>query len=204
MSNGIPKIKLPGKVGPPFGSKNNKTGKGGIGERLHTPAIINGRLRAAIKPGDVLNPYGNLGRYRGKYKLGLRVGSRDNGPRIRRKRKFLKEQAALAIELHELQEIAKKNAGAAMVTLAEIMKSPKSPEQARIAAAGLILARAYGKASQTNINANVNTDGKTAEVDPNELDKRITKALERVEHLTGRAKQAPESEERPPDIRQRH
>lgn len=161
--------------------------------------------RYAVPEGKVLNPYGKFGncrrsRYRATYfKLELKPAWREKA--MKRKRLKLKEKRAIALEAHELQRIARQNATLAMDTLVEISGNPRAPEATRIAASSVILDRAYGKASQTSITANV-SNGKTADLDANELDTRISRALKRVEDLTTRAPKAGTSQKRPVNLRE--
>ena len=139
----------------------------------------------------------------GLRRAGVQVGEAINltkAKTIKRNRVKLEEKKAVALEAHELQQMARENATLAMETLIEISKSKRSPETTRIAASAVILDRAYGKASQTSITARV-TDGKTSEIDGNELDTRIASTLKRVEALTRRTPKAPSSEERPSRLR---
>lgn len=115
-----------------------------------------------------------------------------------RKRERLRQ--TVAKEMYEIQNIARTHTSEAMRRLAQIVNNSDN-ESMVIAAASVIMDRAYGKASQTNINANVNADGKPSEITGKDLDKRIANALKRVEDLTGGAPKAPTSEKRPPDLR---
>lgn len=162
-------------------------------------------LRAgAVPAGKVLNPYGKYGdsrrsRYRVTFhKLKLKPAWRDLT--MTRKRLKLKAKQAIALEAHELQQLARENATAAMRTLIEISKNKRAPEATRIAASAVILDRGYGKASQTSFTANVG-NGKTSDIPGEELDKRVEQALKRVEDLTRRAPKAQPRPQRPADIR---
>lgn len=158
----------------------------------------------AVPPGGVLNPYGKYGNsYRSRYRvsyfmLKLKPGLREES--MKRKRLQLKEKKAIALEAHELQQIARENATLAMDTLVEISKNKRAPEATRIAASSVILDRAYGKASQTSITANV-TNGKTSDIDGQSLSKRIDHALKRVADLTNRVPKKAPSQKRPVDLR---
>jgi hypothetical protein len=121
--------------------------------------------------------------------------------KYKRKRVALQIKKAKALEAHELQQMARENATTAMETLIEISANKRAPEATRIAAANGVLDRAYGKASQTSITANV-TNGKTNEIDSSELDKRIGSALKRVEELTNRKAEARKSQKRPNNLRE--
>lgn len=158
-----------------------------------------------VQVGGVLNPYGKYGdSYRSRYRasrfmLKLKPGFREDS--MKRKRLKLKAKKAIALEAHELQQMARENATMAMRTLAEISRSKRAPEATRIAASAVILDRAYGKASQTSITANV-SNGKTSEIDGNELSKRIDSALKRVADLTTRAPKKAKGQKGPVDLRQ--
>ena len=165
---------------------------------------LNALWRHGVPPGAVLNPYGppgntRRGRYRATwFKRTLKPAYRELA--MKRTRVRLKIQRAQALEAHELQQIARENATLAMNTLVEISGNGRAPEANRIAASVAILDRAYGKASQTSINANI-TNGKKSDLDGTELDKRINQALKRAEELTKRAPKKAEGEERPTDLR---
>ena len=117
-----------------------------------------------------------------------------------RKRKRLRLKQTVAKEVREIQEYARKNAFAAMEKATEIVANSDN-ETTVLSAVQIVLERAYGKASQTNINANVNGDGKTTEISAKELDARIAKALQRVEELSRGKKQAPAGKDRLVDLR---
>ncbi len=106
-------------------------------------------------------------------------------------------------EVREIQEMARKMASTAMRVMEEIMCNEEAPEAARIAAGQVILERGYGKATQTSINAVIDSNGKPSEVTARELDTRVAEALKRVENLTGGAPEAADSKEQPADIRKR-
>jgi hypothetical protein len=151
-------------------------------------------LRAhAVPAGKMLNPYGSS-RFRSGHPLTLRPEA------MKRNRLKLKAKKAVALEAHELQALARENATAAMQTLIEISKNKRAPEATRIAASAVILDRGYGKASQTSITANV-TNGKASDITSDELDKRVTSALKRVETLTNRAPKAGASKKGSVDLR---
>jgi len=159
---------------------------------------LNALRAGAVPEGKVLNPYGKLGdTFRARYRLGKRVSWREES--MQRRRIKMKVKKAIALEAHELQQLARENATAAMRTLIEISKNPRAPEATRIAASQVILDRGYGKASQTSITASV-TGGKAAEIDSTELDKRIGQALKRVEEITNRTSKAGASKKRPSDL----
>jgi hypothetical protein len=117
------------------------------------------------------------------------------------KRKRIRLHMTVAKEAREIQDTARRHAAAAMKRMAEIAETSFN-ETAAIAAASVIFERAYGKASQTNINATVDANGKATDVSGKELDTRIAQALKRVEQLTGGKTKAPASKEQPADLRQ--
>ncbi len=169
---------------------------------------LNGLWRNSVPPGAVLNPYGKLGdtsearsllRYRASYQnRPLKEAFREEA--MKRTRVRMKEKRALALEAHELQQIARENAVLCMNTLVEIASNHRAPESTRIAASAVILDRAYGKSSQTSITANVTND-KKSNLDGTELDKRIEQALKRVEGLTNRTAKTGTGEKRPINLR---
>jgi len=172
--------------------------------RVMSQKLLNALRDNAVPPGGVLNPYGTHGntrraRYRATYfgythKPALREFA------LKRTRIMMKEKVALALEAHELQSLARKNATLAMNTLIEISQNKRAPEATRIAASAVILDRGYGKASQTSITANV-SDGKAKDINSAELDTRISRALKRVEDLTKRTPEEGTGKKRPVDIR---
>lgn len=119
----------------------------------------------------------------------------------RGKRQKIRE--TVARELRDIQDIARRNAVGAMEVAKEIMAN-SDKDSDRLAAANLILERAYGKATQTNVNANVNANGSAKEVTAEELNERVGKALSRVEELTGRSTKPAPSQNGPAHVRQRH
>lgn len=163
--------------------------------------------RHAVPEGKVLNPHGTCGnsrraRYRATFfKLKLKPAWRPEP--MKRKRLKMKVKKAIALEAHELQQIARENATLAMNTLVEISGNPRAPEATRIAASAVILDRAYGKASQTSITANV-SNGKASDISAEELDSRVKRALKRVEDLTNRTPKAGTSKNRSSDLRKLH
>lgn len=160
--------------------------------------------RHAVVKGACLNPYGSLGDTpRMKWRIwnrNLKIKPAFREASMKRRRLQLKEKKKVALEAHELQQIARENATLAMRTLVNISKNPRAPEATRIAASSVILDRAYGKASQTTISASV-TSGKANEIGPEELDQRIKRALKRVEDITSRTPKAPVSKKRSADLR---
>lgn len=121
--------------------------------------------------------------------------------RVQRRRVRAKLIVTVAKEAREIQHIARTHAQAAMKRLASIITDYESQDTAAIAAISVLLDRAYGKANQTNINANLDANGKPAEVTGKELDTRIEETLRRVEALTGGAPKEAPRKELPPDLR---
>src|SRR6266849_8331030 len=166
------------------------------------------RLKAlrqyAVPPGGVLNPYGCFGNTRKqRYRItlfGLKLKPALREEALKRNRIKMQQKKAIQLELHELQALARENATAAMHTLIEIAKNKRAPEANRIAASAVILDRGYGKSSQMTITANV-SNGKADNIDSTELDKRISRALKRVEDLTNRTPKAGTGQKRPVDLR---
>jgi len=121
----------------------------------------------------------------------------DAKPKKGRSAKSLK----IAKDAREIQELARLSGSAAIKAYSEILESKVASDLAKIAAANALLDRGYGKALQTNVNATVNTDGSTKEVDGDELDRRVKETIERVERLTKRKREKIQSEERPANLR---
>jgi len=109
----------------------------------------------------------------------------------------------VAKEAREIQDYARKHATAAIERMALIVNNPHSPENAQIAAAAVILDRAYGRPNQTNTNLNIDANGKPREISTSEIDRRIEEALRAVEALTGRAPKAAKGKEQPADVCER-
>lgn len=110
----------------------------------------------------------------------------------------------------EIQAEARRYAVDALKALQEIVRSPISADVARISAAQTLLDRGYGRPTQTNVNATVNTDGKPQEITDQELNRRIEESLRAVEDITRaagtpkRKREKIQSEDRPADIRKLH
>lgn len=117
--------------------------------------------------------------------------------RNERKRAKLKERRAT--ELAELQQKARTYADELLDEMYGIATSDTAMDSAKISATQMIWDRAYGKAAQTNVNANV-TNGKPSEITGSALAKRIEAALRRVEEITGGGSPTPASKERPADV----
>lgn len=173
--------------------------------KVYSQKRLNAWRDFGVPAGAALNPFGRMGLHnRKKYKESW--FDRLSKPAYReaamkRKRVKLKVKKAIALEAHELQQLARENALLAMETLTEISRNKRSPEATRIAASTAILDRAYGKASQTSITASVTSNGKTKDLDGTELDKRVNSTLKRIADLTNRAPKERTGEERPTDVR---
>lgn len=179
-----------------------KAGRGTI------PAAHHFKKGNELSKAENLSDEANEGRLRGLLKRW--EVAKEEGPRTheeikalqahnRRQRKIYEK---VALEAHEVQRKARMSANDAMDTLDEIVKDPSAQHSARIAAAQVILERAYGKASQVNINAQVNPDAKNSEVTDKQLDERIRQTLKRVEELTGGEAKPTDSKEQPADVRE--
>jgi hypothetical protein len=114
------------------------------------------------------------------------------------------ESLQIVKEAREIQEMARRYAPDAIKAMGDILKSKVASDLAKISAANSMLDRGYGKATQTNINATVNTDGKPSEVDEQELSRRIAETLARVEGLTKRKREKIKSQEQPAHLRKLH
>ena len=194
----IIRLRLPRVV--PCDTSNCKGLPGPITSQKHLKAL----RRHAVPPGGVLNPYGMFGntrkqRYRVTW-FGLKLKPALREEALKRNRIKMQQKKAIQLELHELQALARENATAAMQVLIEIAKNKRAPEATRIAASAVILDRGYGKASQVSITASV-TNGKADNLDSTELDKRISRALKRVEDLTNRTPKAGTGQKRPVNLR---
>jgi hypothetical protein len=118
------------------------------------------------------------------------------------KRQRVKLRESVIREAREIQEMARMTAESAMICLQQLIESPETRPSDKISAISLLLDRAYGKATQTNVNTNIDANGKEADVSATELDRRIKTALDRVEAITGGAGETPASTERPADVRE--
>lgn len=99
-------------------------------------------------------------------------------------------------EARDIQNLARTHAARAMERIVELIENSEKGSDI-IAAVGLLLDRAYGKASQTTVNANLDANGKPTEVTPKELDERIAEALRSIERLTAGEGQQEASQEEP-------
>lgn len=211
---GLIRIKLPQVKFAPGGALARR----GIRHRLkgtdgkYSPFVTGNKLAAA----ENLAPDAHARRMSGLYKAWQTKARKARGERVvtakTRKKigrvKRAKLHEAVALEAREMQNISRKAAPDALRSLHDIILSSTATDVAKISAASVLLDRAYGKASQTNINANLDVDGKPANVTEKELTQRIEEALARVNKLTagaaepgpGTKKPAP-SEERPKNLR---
>jgi hypothetical protein len=170
------------------------------GVKPYSQKHLNSLRDHAVQRGKVLNPYGCKGLAASVEGDGI-LEKAWRPKAMKRKRAVLQTKKAIALEAHEIQTMARENASVAMNTLVEISKNKRAPEAPRIAASQVILDRAYGKASQTSITANVTSNGKKSDLDGTELNKRIDSTLKRVEELTNRAPKAGTSQKRPINLR---
>ncbi len=176
----------------------------GAGRTPPNPFPKGNKLAAA----ENMTPEAHNKRMAGLYKAWALKDRKNAGEKVvtyrmkrkKRIRKRLRLKQTLAKEMREIQEFARKNAFAAMEKAAEIVANSDN-ETTVLAGIQILLERAYGKASQTNINAHVSGDGKANEISAKELDERIAKALRRVEELSRGKKQAPARKDRLVDLR---
>lgn len=144
------------------------------------------RYRAAVKPGEIINPHGQKG-YEG---AGIW------NPNW----KTTMAETKQAMTIRELQEACRREVDDILDELRRILKNPDSADSAKLQAAQMMLDRAYGKATQTNVTAQV-TDGKPSEIDDAELNTRIRTALKRVERVASGEAKPSLSEDGPADLR---
>lgn len=110
----------------------------------------------------------------------------------------------------EVQAQARQTGKECVNTLREILKNPMASDVVRISAAQTLLDRGYGRPTQTNINASVDTDGSPAQITDKELDRRIDETLRATEALTRaagpqkRKREKIQSEAGPADVRKLH
>lgn len=168
-----------------------------------------------FKPGNQVLKKENLSedsherRMKGLYKAWAKSNRKKMGEKFtsfdqkikQKQRKRIRLKESVAKEAIDIQTTARKRAMAAMNRLQEIIESPGSKDSDAITAAQVVLDRAYGKAQQTNINANIDGDGKEKNITSTELRSRIEKAIERINSITSGAVEKGKSEDRPADIR---
>jgi hypothetical protein len=167
-----------------FRAGNQEALKQNLTEEAHAKrmrALFRGwKTRARLRAGEVFVP--------------------PNQTRKIEKRKRMRLHMTVAKEQREIQDLARKGAEHVMKRMIEIANTSFN-ETAAIAAASVVLERAYGKANQTNINATVDANGKATDVSGKELDSRIEQTLKRVEAITGRASKATAGKKQSVDIR---
>lgn len=168
---------LPGDV-----ARNSKAGE----NIKYIEAKPENRYKANAKPGEVRNPYGCKGYA---------------GAGLEKPMKYTKDELLTAMEAREMVDLARQKARKAMKVYEDVIDAETAADTAKIQAANAILDRAYGKATQTSVNTQVNADGKPTEIDDKELTRRIDEAVQRVEAVTRRTPEAPASEDRPSDLR---
>jgi hypothetical protein len=120
--------------------------------------------------------------------------------KMKEQRKRVKLKYTEAKEHRDVQRVCRESAMEVTRRFLEIVQNSDN-ESAVVAAGQALLDRGYGKASQTNINATVDANAKSADVSQKELDARIEAALERVEAIAGRETKAPARPQRPADVR---
>lgn len=104
-------------------------------------------------------------------------------------------------EARDIQDIARQYSLDAMQALADILSNPESADNAKIAAANVILERGYGKAAATNLNINANMNASPKELDSRELDRRSAEIISRIERLTDGKSEEVKSKNRPLNLR---
>lgn len=115
------------------------------------------------------------------------------------KRERARLTESVRAEARDVQNFAREHAIELMERVMELARTSGKGADL-IAAATLMLDRAYGKASQTTVNANVDANGKPTEITAKELNERIAEALRRVESLAGGEGEQESSQETPPDV----
>lgn len=102
---------------------------------------------------------------------------------------FLRHKRArqtLAVKnVREIQQIALNNSAQAMRVAVEVMNDRRARGSERLAAVDLVLNRAAGRPTQTNINASLDANAPAHEASGKELDQRVAETLNRIEKLTG-------------------
>jgi hypothetical protein len=173
----------------------------------YTP-FVKGNTKAAA---ENMSPESNYRRMRALGKATMNFVKRFNNlpgaPKTtsaEKKAKKIRLRYRVAAEAQQLQNKARGMAMQALDEVSRIITDPNAQHAVKIQAAALLWDRAYGKASQVNINASIDPDAKAKDLTPEQLAKRIEATLKRVEEVTGRVPETPESEEQPPDIRLRH
>jgi hypothetical protein len=138
---------------------------------------------------------------KGLKKIGGAEMEKKSRAREREQRKIAK--LTVAKEARQVQDDARQTATAAFEVIKDVMMNAERDSD-KLTAANIVLERAYGKATQINVNDNVNRNGNKEEVSAAELDKRIEEAIRGVEELTGGATKPPKGSQRPVNLRQRN
>lgn len=146
------------------------------------------------KIGNNKNPFGHRGRQAYGYGKSRYV---KNKPRTL-------EEIAIAMSARELKELCATKARRAIKVLEAIMESDRAPDQARITAAQALIERAFGKATQMNVTAMVESDAKASEIDDKTLSTRIDETIARIERIAGGETKPPQREKRSINVRQLH
>jgi len=162
----IPKIKYPASRRNPFGNggvkkgeKRNPTGKGGFiaGDPASRLRILKGNMTRAKRL------------------------SQEHSKQAKRRA----EAKAFAMEIRDVQELAKRSMKAGLDRVNKIIADEKSQDHTALACVAFLADRAYGKAVQPNLNASVNENGSPNEISDAELAKRIDETLSRINAITG-------------------
>lgn len=170
------------------------------------------RLAAKENLSEDANRRRILGALRGvmsKYKISKGITPMK---KIRRRQKskdmerHARERVRLTVakEARDIQNMARQSASQAIEVARIILADPFARASDRLSAANFITERAYGKATQTNVNANVDANGSEKEISAEELDQRVKTALARVEGITGRTAKPQASPNRPVNLRKRN
>ena len=180
-----------------------RIGKGRGRPNLHAKFGPNLALR-----GNIANPEGKGGQPKGgkSRNIGASLALKKGSARVRAmqlkatlvrtgemakttSRGYVRKEHAksVAMEARELQEMAKKSMPAVMDRIYEIVTDRKSQDHHAIAAGVFLADRAYGKAIQPSVNATVDNNGKTSEIDDAELTNRIRETIDRVTRITSGA-----------------
>lgn len=101
----------------------------------------------------------------------------------------------------EIQQTALENALGAMEVATEIMYDKRQKGSDRLSAVELVLNRAAGRPTQTNINASIDANANPSEASGAELDTRIAETLQRIDTIAGGAKPKAARKKRPLNIR---
>lgn len=104
----------------------------------------------------------------------------------------------------ETQERARCAARDALDTLWAIVRSPISADQAKIAAAGIIFDRAYGRATQVAVTANVSDNAAPKDLNRTSLEQRIKETLSRIDGVESGETEAGSGQDGPPHLREFH